>query len=377
MMHDLSTVIVRRPDPSGDEDVVFVRGFRALKGALNDWRTFSSDSHGFLVLTPQDKTRTFRQYPFELDPPLHTAYRSAIEPFYKRALESDYATRVQHVVRTSVTQLLACNNVAVVRDFSLPLQSRALAVLLEMPSSEADVWMQFGTDVFKEGQEAALVSYLEQQTDSAETEQSDSIFGVLKRLTIDGRPLTRDERLGFAHITFAGGRDTLIGLITGIIALFATEPSTLAAIRRTPTLVASATEELLRYLSPLGVLTRVCPHGGSVDGVEVAPGQRIAVCYSRANRDPAVFADPDTFVIDRKPNPHLAFGSGPHSCLGNAHARLVARTLMTEIAASVEQITCIEAVPDTYEAPFTVKGLRYEQLVVCAEPRRNQTEGES
>jgi hypothetical protein len=50
---------------------------------------------------------------------------------------------------------------------------------------------------------------------------------------------------------------------------------------------------------------------------------------------------------------------------------------MTEIAARVEQITCIEAVPDTYEAPFTVKGLRYEQLVVCAESRRNQTEGES
>lgn len=375
-MHEVSTITVQRPDPNGDEDIVFVRGFRALRGVLNDWRTFSSDSHGFLVLTPQDKTRTFRQYPFELDPPLHTAYRAAIEPFYKRALASDYAARIQAVVSASVTTFLALDAVDVVRMFSLPLQSRALAVLLEMPATEADVWMGFGTDVFKEGQEAALVSYLEQQTDIADREPSDSIFGVLKKLSIDGRPLTRDERLGFAHITFAGGRDTLIGLISAMIALFATEPDMLAVLRRTPTLVASATEELLRFVSPLGVLTRVCPHGGSVDGVDVAPGKRIALCYSRANRDPAVFADPDTFVIDRKPNPHLAFGSGPHSCLGNAHARLVARSLMRELANRVEQITCIEAVPDTFNAPFTVSGLRFAQLVVRAEPRRLHTESE-
>jgi cytochrome P450 len=368
-MHDLSTITVRRPDPAGDEDVVFVRGFRALKVALNDWRTFSSDTHGFLVLTPQDKTRTFRQYPFELDPPQHTAYRALIEPFYKRALTPEYATRIQHIVRQSVTALCDAPHVAVVHEFSLPLQSKALTVLLEMPESEADVWIKFGTDVFKEGQEQALVSYLEAQTDKADNEPSPSIFGVLKGLTLDGRPLTRDERLGFAHITFAGGRDTLIGLISGIVALFGSEPSTLTAIRKKPELIASATEELLRYLSPLGVLTRVCPHGGSVEGVEVAPGQRIAVCYSRANRDPAVFADPDSFIIDRKPNPHLAFGSGPHSCLGNAHARLIARTLMAELATRVERIEFVEAVPDTYEAPFTVQGLRYERLVVRAHAR--------
>jgi cytochrome P450 len=373
-MHDVSTITVRRADPAGDEDVVFVRGFRALKVALNDWRTFSSDTHGFLVLTPQDKTRTFRQYPFELDPPQHTTYRAIIEPFYKRALTADYAARISQLVQRQVTAFLDATHVAVVDDFSLPLQSKALTVLLEMPESEADIWMKFGTDVFKAGQEEALVAYLETQTDKADCEPSDSIFGVLKQLTLEGRPLTRDERLGFAHITFAGGRDTLIGLITGIIALFGSEPSTLEAIRRNPNLIASATEELLRYLSPLGVLTRVCPHGGAVEGVDVAPGQRIALCYSRANRDPAMFPDPDTFIIDRKPNPHLAFGSGPHSCLGNAHARLIARTLMAELAKRVEHIELVEAVPDTYEAPFTVSGLRYERLVVRAHARQQPVE---
>lgn len=366
-MSDQSTITIRREDPEGDEDVVFVRGFRALKTALNDWRTFSSNTHGFLVLTPQDKTRTFRQYPFEFDPPEHTALRSIIEPFYKRPLTPAYAERMQQLISKSVSALIAAPQVDVTYEFSLPLQSKALAILLEMPESEADVWMQFGTDVFRTGHADTLVAYLEEQTDKADREDSDSIFGVLKRLTLNGRPLTRDERLGYAHITFSGGRDTVIAMITGIIALFATNPAAMEAIRRDPKLTAPATEELLRFISPLRVLTRVCPHGGAVEDVPVAPGQRIALCYGRANRDPAVFADPDTFQIDRKPNPHLAFGSGPHSCLGNAHSRLIARQLMIELANRVTTINIVEAIPHQSNIAYDNEDLRYERLVVRAE----------
>jgi cytochrome P450 len=365
-MTDVSTITVRRQDPERDEDLVFVRGFRALKVALNDWRTFSSSTHGFLVLTPQDKTRTFRQYPFEFDPPEHTALRAIIEPFYKRALTSEYAARLQRHIGAAVSALLAAPQVDVTHQFALPLQSKALTVLLEMPESEAEVWMRFGTDVFKTGHADDLVAYLEKQTDKVDREESDSIFGVLKRLTLDGRPLTRDERLGFAHVAFAGGRDTVITMITGILALFATAPAAMEAIRLNPSLTASATEELLRFVSPLGVLTRVCPHGGAVEDVPVAEGQRIALCYARANRDPTVFADPDTFRIDRKPNPHLAFGSGPHSCLGNAHARLIARQLMTELAQRVSRLEIIDAAPASADTPFSVEGLHYERLMIRA-----------
>jgi cytochrome P450 len=264
--------------------------------------------------------------------------------------------------------MLAAPQVSVIDEFSLPLQNKALSILLEMPESEADVWMRFGTDVFRSGSADALVDYLELQTDQADCEDTDSIFGVLKRAEYDGRPLTRDERLGFAHITFSGGRDTVISMLTGIVALFAVSPETHDDIRQNPVLIPSAAEELFRFISPLGILTRVCPHGGVVDGVDVAPGQRIAMCYARANRDPDVFPNPDAFVVDRKPNPHLAFGSGPHSCLGNAHARLLARTLMAEFATRVARFEICEAVPDTYDAPFVVDGFRYQKLVVRAHP---------
>ena len=78
-MDKQSTVHYQRNEADATEDVVLVRGYRALRATLNDWQTYSSDTHGMLVLTPQDKTRYFKQYPFELDPPEHTTVRAAVE----------------------------------------------------------------------------------------------------------------------------------------------------------------------------------------------------------------------------------------------------------------------------------------------------------
>jgi cytochrome P450 len=373
-MTDISTVTIHRSDDEGEEDLVYLRSFRALKVALNDWRSFSSDTLGFNVVTPQHKTRTFKQYPFELNPPAHTAFRAAIDPFFKRPLTPAYAADIARHVGTAIDRLLAADRVAVTPDFSLPLQSVTLTTLLAMPEPEAEVWATWGTNVFgnlrpgdppEQARADALVAYITDKTDNA-ARYPGSLFDELSRITIDGRPLTRDERLGVAHISFSGGRDTVIALLTGIVALYAHDPAAMAAIRQTPTLAQSATEELLRYISPLRLLARTCPHGGEAGGTPVAAGQRLGLCYGRANRDPAVFADPDTIRLDRKPNPHLAFGSGPHACLGNAHARLVARLLLTELAARATRIDILDAVPNPEQEPHDVQGLRFERLVVRA-----------
>jgi cytochrome P450 len=140
----------------------------------------------------------------------------------------------------------------------------------------------------------------------------------------------------------------------------------MAAIRQDPALAQPATEELLRYISPLRLLARTCPHGAEAGGTPIAPGQRLGMCYGRANRDPAAFPDPDAIRLDRKPNPHLAFGSGPHSCLGNAHARLVARTLLADIARRATRIEVLDAVPHPEPGPQDVPGLRFDRLIVRA-----------
>ncbi|MCC5973965.1 MAG: cytochrome P450 [Rubellimicrobium sp.] len=373
-MTNLSTVTIHRKDDAGVEDLVYLRSYRALKVALNDWRTFSSDTLGFNVVTPQHVTRSFKQYPFELDPPEHTAFRAAIDPFFKRPLTAPYAAEIARQVGAAVDHLLSADHVDVTPGFSLPLQSRTLTTLLAMPEAEADLWVTWGINVFgnlrhgdppEQERADALVTYVTEQTDNP-ARYPGSLFDELSRLTIAGRPLSRDERLGVAHISFSGGRETLIALLTGIVALFAREPAAKEAIRRDPALAQSATEELLRVISPLRLLARTCPHGGDAGGVTVAPGQRLGMCYGRANRDPAVFADPDQVRLDRKPNPHLAFGSGPHACLGNAHARLVARTVLVELARRAKRIEILEAAPEAEAAPHDVQGLRFERLVVRA-----------
>jgi cytochrome P450 len=373
-MTDISTITIHRADPEGNEDVVYLRSFRALKVALNDWRSFSSDTLGFNVVTPQNKTRSFKQYPFELDPPAHTAFRAAIDPFFKRPLTPGYAADIARHVGTALDRLFAADSVDVTPDFSLPLQSMTLTTLLAMPEPEAEVWVTWGTNVFgnlrsgdppEQARADALVDYVTAQTDTADRYPG-SLFDELSRITIDGRPLSRDERLGVAHISFSGGRETVIALLTGIVALYAQDPAAMAAIRQNPALAQSATEELLRHISPLRLLARTCPHGGEAGGMPVAPGQRLGLCYGRANRDPAVFADPDTIRLDRKPNPHLALGSGPHACLGNAHARLVARVLLTELAARATRIDILDAVPSPENGPHDVQSLRFERLLVRA-----------
>lgn len=374
MLTDISTVTVHRRDDEGEEDLIYLRSFRALKVALNDWRSFSSDTLGFNVVTPQHKTRTFKQYPFELDPPAHTAFRAAIDPFFKRPLTPAYAADIARHVGTAIDGLLAADSLDVTPDFAFPLQSRALATLLAMPDEEAEVWLSWDTNVFGairpgdppvQDKADALVAYVADKTDNA-ARYPGSLFDDLTRVTIEGRPLTRDERLGVAHISFAGGRDTVIDLLAGIVALYAHDPGAMEAIRHDPGLAHSATEELLRFISPLRLLARTCPHGGEAGGQSVAPGQRLGMCYGRANRDPAAFDEPDAFRIDRKPNPHLAFGSGPHSCLGNAHARLVARTLLTELARRATRIEILDSVPRAEESPSDVQGLRFDRLIVRA-----------
>jgi cytochrome P450 len=264
--------------------------------------------------------------------------------------------------------------VNVTPDFAFPLQSRTLTTLLAMPEEEAEVWLSWGTNVFGAARPGdppvqdradALVAYVTDKTDNA-ARYPGSLFDELARVTIEGRALTRDERLGVAHISFSGGRDTVIDLLAGIVALYAHDPAAMASIRRDPALAPSATEELLRFISPLRLLARTCPHGGEAGGQPVAAGQRLGMCYGRANRDPSVFAEPDVIHLDRKPNPHLAFGSGPHACLGNAHARLVARTLLSELARRVSAFEILEAVPHPEPAPQDVHGLRFDRLVVRA-----------
>jgi cytochrome P450 len=319
-----------------------------VREAARDWATYSSDAPFRVPIPSEEEVRSMRQLPIETNPPEHTEYRAIVEPFFQRAKRPDVIARVEALIDGKLSEALGCESVEVVQDMALPVQSRALTYLLNVPESEAETWIGWGIHVFKvTGGEfkkgTVLEDYLQAQIDRAEANPGEDFFSALTRARFRGRPLTREEMMGFGNLTFAGGRDTIIHSISNIIAHFAKNPAALDSLREDPGRIVHAGEEFFRYFMPLTHIGRVCPVETEVHGVTVPAGGRVSLGWASANFDQTVFEAPHEVRLDRKPNPHVSFGFGPHLCLGAPHARLIVRTLLRALAERVAGITVMDA----------------------------------
>ena len=340
-----------------------------VRAAAKDWQTFSSDAPFRVPIPSEEELRTVRQLPIETDPPQHTAYREIVEPFFKRPKDPEFIHRVEALVKELLAEALARDSVEIVHGFALPLQSRALTYLLDVPETEAETWIGWGVHVFKDGANgevkgAELERYIHARLDRAEAEQGSDFFSALTLGEYQGRRLTRDEMLGFANLAFAGGRDTVIHTVSSVVDYLARHPEALDFLREDPKRVIHASEEFFRVFMPLTHLGRVCPEGATLHGKAVNPGGRVSLCWASANHDESVFEQADQIRLDRKPNPHLSFGFGNHICLGAAHARLLVRVLLEQLANSVTQISVLSSVPHfEHEASYR-RMTGFDELIV-------------
>ena len=371
-----------QPDPFGEarrKDGVLVNKFQGnpvpmilrhedVRHAAKDWQTFSSDAPLRVPIPSEEDVRTVRQLPLEIDPPEHADYRAVAEPFFNRAKLPEVVAQVEALVRSLLTAALGRGETEIVREFAIPLQSRALACLLAMPESEAEIWIGWGTHVFRAGdgksKGAALEDYLNRLFDRAEGSPGDDFFSALTRATFQGRPLTREEMLGYGSIMFAGGRDTVINSISGVIGHLAANPADLEYLREDPRRIVNASEEFFRAISPVTHIGRLCPAETEIHGVSVGPGSLVSLCFASANYDETVFAAPEEVRLDRKPNPHVAFGFGPHLCLGAPHARLVVRSLLKCLCEQIGGIATIAAEEKIEREERYDRPLAYESLSV-------------
>jgi cytochrome P450 len=249
------------------------------------------------------------------------------------------------------------------------LQSRALAHLLNVPEAEADTWIGWGIHVFRDGGDgrkkgAALEAYLQQRFDQAAANPGADFFSALTQATFRGRPLTRAEMMGFANLTFAGGRDTVIHSLSTALAYLGRHPEALEFLRQDPARIMLASEEFFRVFMPLTHIGRVCPVETHVHGINVKPGGRVSLCWASANQDETVFDAPEEIRLDRKPNPHLAFGFGAHLCLGAPHARLLLRLLLQKCVEQVAGITVLAATEKVEHETGYQRAVGYESLTV-------------
>jgi len=342
-----------------------------VRKAARDWKTYSSDAPFRVPIPSEEDVRTMRQLPVETDPPDHTDYRRIVEPFFQRAKDPQMMAQVEALMDGMLQEAMRHESIEVVREFALPIQSRAMTYLLNVPESEADLWIGWGIHVFRDGgsKGMSLEAYLHQQLDRGAAQPGGDFFSALAHATFRGRPLTREEMMGFGNLTFAGGRDTVIHTLTSVLGYLAGHPEALEFLRQDPSRVIHATEEFFRVVTPLTHIGRVCPVETQVEGMTVPAGGRVSLCWASANQDEAVFENPSEVTLDRKPNPHMAFGFGTHLCLGAAHARLLVRTLLLKCIDRVSQITVLSAQERVEREQAYQRVMGYESLVVRIAPR--------
>ncbi|MEL6654401.1 MAG: cytochrome P450, partial [Bacteroidota bacterium] len=333
-----------------DDPVLMVLRHKDVRRCAHNWQDFQSAAKpGRIVVPSEVNIRDTRQIPFELDPPMHTEYRALVEAWFKRPLQEDYKQRLSTIIEALVEESLLQPSVEVVEDFALRLQSRALTLLLNIPYEEAETWINWGTHVFRSEDTALdadkaniLYDYIDQQIDKAIANPGEDLYSVLLNSEVDGRKMNKEEVKGVMILTFAGGRDTVINSITNTIAYLAEHPAALDRLRTEPKIHSNAVEELIRYFSPLTHMGRVATKDTSVCEHAVKADTRISLCWASANRDENVFENPNEVVLDRKRNPHVAFGFSHHKCLGATHARQLLKTMLRILSEKLSGIEIID-----------------------------------
>jgi cytochrome P450 len=280
---------------------------------------------------------------------------------------------VEALISEKLGEALGRDSIEIVNEFALPIQSRALTYLLNVPESEAETWIGWGMHVFKVTggtfkKGTALEDYLSRQFDRAAANPGEDFFSALTRATYRGRPLTREEMMGFGNLTFAGGRDTIIHSISAALGYLGRHPDSLEFLRHDPKRIVLASEEFFRVFMPLTHIGRVCPVETDVHGVTVPPGGRVSLCWSSANFDDAAFDAPEEIRLDRKPNPHISFGFGAHLCLGAPHARLILRSLLQALTERVGHITVLDAKEHVEHEASYERANGYESLTLKLAP---------
>ncbi len=350
------------------ETIPMILRHKDVREAAKDYGTYSSDAPFRVVIPSEEEVRSMRQLPIEVDPPEHGEYRALVEPFFKRSKLPEVVAQVEQLVARLLDDAIAQDSIEIVRDFALPLQSHALTYLLNVPESEAETWIGWGVHVFRDGEGtqkgAQLERYLQEQFDKAEANPGEDFYSALTQATYRDRPLTREEMMGFANLAFAGGRDTVIQSISSVIGYFAQNHQALDFLREDPKRITHAVEEFFRVVTPLTHIGRVCPVDTNVQGFDVKPKGRVSLCWASANHDETVFENPEQIQLDRKPNPHVAFGFGAHLCLGAPHARLLVRTLVQGLMDKVSGIELVSAEEHVEKEQRYERTVGYESLTV-------------
>jgi cytochrome P450 family 142 subfamily A polypeptide 1 len=309
------------------------------------------------------------------DDPGHAAQRQLVNRrFTPRAVRA--RTQEMQDIVDELVERAGEGEVEVVEAIAAQLPSRITARELGLDEDEWPLvksWSErlMRTDARLSDQQVALdfftacVELFHRTTAEVEARRAragDDLFSVWASAQLDGEPMPEDSIFHEAGLFVSGGAETTRTLIAHGLRAFCDHNDQWELVASEPSLVPSAVEELLRWVTPLNNFFRTATCDTSIGGQEISAGDRVVLLYPSANRDEAVFDDPFRFDVTRDPNPQIAFGNGTHFCLGANLARHSLTILFTTLTQRWTNLRVV-AEPDV-EANIFARGVRSFRLGV-------------
>jgi cytochrome P450 len=278
----------------------------------------------------------------------HRLYRGMSQTWFMPKNLRSLEERLAQLAREYVDKLAATGGeIDFVKDISELFPLNVIVMILGLPSGEAPELLRLTRNFT--GRESAPVpqgmvredlivkasreifDYFGAVYDERRRQPREDVASVIANAIIDGKPISRPEALSYYLLLGLAGHDTTNSTMSSTLLALMRNPGELAKLKANPDLMPTAVDEMLRWVSPVNAFMRTATRDYTLRGKTIKAGDAVLLLFASANRDEEVFADPFTFRVDRRPNPHLAFGYGAHACLGQYLAKMELRAFFGEL----------------------------------------------
>jgi len=309
-----------------------------------DFQAFSSEPTIMIPDPPPSQAAAFGPYKMMLmmDPPEHTAFRKLIRQEFTLPAARLREDRIKALARQIVDAVIDKGQCDFVAEVAGEMPSFVIAELMGLPLADGRELYKL-TETIHTAPEALppgagqvavmkMFEYANGVIAEKRARPADDLASKLLACEVDGRRLSDMEFLLFFLLLVDAGGDTTRNLLSGGLLALMDHPDQFAWLMADlPTRLPSAREELLRWTSPVIYMRRTARRDVELAGQQIAEGDKVVMYFGAANRDPAAFEAPETLDLARDPNPHIAFGTGPHGCLGQHIARIEIDAMLSEV----------------------------------------------
>jgi cholest-4-en-3-one 26-monooxygenase len=339
-----------------------------------DYEHFSSYRQAtYLWDLPEEELVQQQLVMLNMDPPLHTRYRRLVNKGFTPRMVAQIHDRIHAATDDIIDSVIEEGRADFVTDIAAELPLIVIADLLGVPDEDRHRMFDWSNRMIgnedpeyqsqtagEVAQEASmeLYAYASELFGAKRADPRDDLMSVLTGVEIEGEKLSSFELEMFFLLLTVAGNETTRNLISGAMATFFDHPDQWELLRNDRSLMPTAVEEMLRYVTPVMNFRRQTTGPVELEGQHIDGDSKVVFFHISGNRDEAVFDDPQTFDITRNPNPHLAFGAGgPHFCLGANLARMEIRVMFEHLLDRMPEIRLAGEV-QRLQSPF-ISGVKH------------------